>query len=61
MPEQILEEQMNNVDFWLNELRSLGVCPQRKSELNDEKGLHDLADNIKEMLYQQYKTAYAEA
>jgi hypothetical protein len=61
MPEQILEEQMKNVDFWLNELRSLGVSPLRKSELNDEKELQYLANNIKETLYKEYKAAYAQA
>jgi hypothetical protein len=61
MPEPAFEEEMKRVDYWLNELRSLGVPARRKNELNDGKELHDLADNIKQTFYQEYKVAYAEA
>ncbi len=60
MPEHAFEEEMKKVDYWLNELRSLGVSARKKNGLNDSKELHDLTDNIKETLYQEYKAAYAE-
>lgn len=59
MPEYLFEEEMKKVDYWLNELRSLGVNARKKNDLNDSKELHDLADKIKKTLYQEYKTAYA--
>ena len=61
MPDQLFEEQMKKVDYWLNELRSLGLSARKKNELNDSKELHDLTDNIKERMYKEYKTAYAKA
>jgi hypothetical protein len=54
------KEQRNNKGYWLNELDSLGIEPKRENELNDEHELADLADNIKQMYYQDYKTAYSE-
>jgi hypothetical protein len=59
MPDQVFEEDMKKVDYWLNELRSLGVPARRKNELNDGKELQNLTDKIKEQYYQDYKTAYA--
>jgi len=61
MPDSIFQEEMKKVDFWLNELRSLGLVAKKKSELNDSKELHDLADNLKQTMYQEYKSAYAKA
>lgn len=61
MPEYIFEEEMKKVDYWLSELRSLGVNAGKKKDFNDSKELHDLTDKIKETLYQEYKTAYAKA
>jgi len=60
MQEQSFHDEMNNIDQWLSELRSLGVSPKRKNNLNDKKELQDLTENIKQELYQQYKTAYSE-
>ena len=42
------------------ELRSLGVEPKRANDLNDDKELQDLTDNLKLTYYQEYKTAYSE-
>ena len=61
MSEQSFQEQMHSIDQWLSELRSLGVSPKRKNEMNDKKELQDLTENIKQKLYREYKTAYAEA
>jgi hypothetical protein len=52
------KERGHNKDYWHNELDSLGIEPKRENELNDEKELAALADNIKQTYYQDYKTAY---
>jgi len=61
MPEQAFEDEMKRVDYWLNELRTLGLSANKKNDVNDSKELHSLADNIKQTLYQEYKAAYAKA
>ena len=55
------KKDMNSIDSWLAELCSLGISTKRKNDLNDNKELQDLADNIKQTLYQEYKTAYSQA
>ena len=50
----------NSFDSRLVELRSLGISYKRKNDLNDEKELQDLIDNIKQTFYQEYKAAYTE-
>lgn len=42
------------------ELRSLGIEPGKKNELNDEAELQNLIDNVKESMFQDYKTAHSE-
>ena len=46
--------------YWQNELDSLGIEPKRKTELNDEEELENLADIIKQAMFQDYKVAYGE-
>jgi hypothetical protein len=46
--------------WWLNELDSLGIVPKETNELNDKQEISDLSENIKQILYQDYKTAYSE-
>jgi hypothetical protein len=46
--------------WWLNELDSLGIAPKKTNELNDKREISDLSENIKQILYQDYKTAYSE-
>jgi hypothetical protein len=58
--QQSFQEEMNSIDQWLSELRSLGVSAKRRNDLNDKKELQDLTENIKQALYEQYKTAYSE-
>jgi hypothetical protein len=60
MQDQIFEEDMKKVDYWLNELRSLGINTKNRNSMNNTKELSDLTDNIKKNLYQEYKTAYTE-
>jgi hypothetical protein len=38
---------------------SLAIEPRRKNELNDIAELEALANNIKQVYYQDYKTAYS--
>ena len=44
----------------LEELKSLGVDPTRRTELNDENELAELADNIKQCMIHDYMLAYSE-
>jgi hypothetical protein len=54
------KEREDKKDYWQNELNSLGIEPKRNNELNDKEELQALADNIKQVFYQEYKTAYDE-
>ena len=58
--EAIGKEHPDKKDYWHNELKSLGIEPKRDNELNNEKELSELADNLKQTLYQDYKTAYSD-
>ena len=51
--------QMERKGFWDADLRSLGIAPGKKNELNDKVELQNLADNLKDAMYQDYKTAYS--
>ena len=54
-----LEQAKNG--YWQNELDSLGIQPKQKKELNDNKEeLENLADIIKQSMFQDYKVAYSE-
>jgi hypothetical protein len=48
-------------DYWENELKSLGIEPRRPNDLNDKSELEALAEIIKQVYYQDYKTAYSES
>ena len=53
-------QQANN-GYWQNELYSLGIVdPKQKKELNDDEELENLADIIKQAMFQDYKVAYSE-
>jgi hypothetical protein len=51
-------KQKHKIGYWESDLRSLGIVPTRKNDLNDEAELQNLADNLKDSMYQDYKTAY---
>lgn len=51
-------KQKHKLGYWESDLRSLGIVPTRKNELNDEEELQNLADNLKCSMYQDYRTAY---
>jgi hypothetical protein len=48
----------NEKDYWENELSSLGIECKRKNEFNDNEELKTLAIAIKQVYFQDYKTAY---
>jgi hypothetical protein len=53
-------QQILMINWWLNELDSLGVKPKKINILNDIQELGSLTDNIKQTFYQDYKTSYGE-
>jgi len=48
----------NDENYWQSELSSLGIDCKRKNEFNDKEELRALAVAIKEVYFQDYKTAY---
>ena len=53
-------QQQAKRGYWQNELDSLGIEPKQKNELNDDEELENLADIIKQAMFQDYKVAYSE-
>ena len=55
-----IDEHPENYGWWINELESLGMVDAKRSdELDNGKAeLKDLAENTKEMMYQQYEIVY---
>jgi hypothetical protein len=60
--QQQQQQQQAKNGYWQNELDSLGIEPRQKTELNDnkEEELENLADIIKQAMFQDYKVAYSE-
>jgi pheromone shutdown protein TraB len=66
----LFSEQANKKGYWINELESLGISPKEIVENNynnndDVKSnsieeLANFVDNIKQTMYQEYKTVYSE-
>ena len=56
------QQQRAKNEYWQNELYSLGILePKRNKELNDNKEeLENLADIIKQAMFQDYKVAYSQ-
>jgi hypothetical protein len=57
--EEQRQQQAKN-GYWQNELDSLGIEPKQKKESNDDEELENLADIIKQAMFQDYKVAYSE-
>lgn len=59
-----INEHPESYGWWINELESLGISDAKRSneldnDNNDNRAeLKDLAENTKEMMYQQYEIAY---
>ena len=59
--EEEKQQQQAKNGYWQNELYSLGIVdPKQKKELNDDEELENLADIIKQAMFQDYKLAYSE-
>jgi hypothetical protein len=56
MNASVFDRKAENGDYWLNELRSLGITMNRKNEFNDEKELRNLVDSIKRAFLEEYRT-----
>ncbi len=56
--EAFKKEHPYKKEYWRNELKSLGIEPKRQNELNDKAELQALAETIKQVYFQDYKTAY---
>jgi hypothetical protein len=57
--EAFKKEHPHKKEYWQNELESLGIEPKRPNDLNDKTELEALAETIKQVYYQDYKTAYS--
>jgi hypothetical protein len=58
-------ERADKKGYWINELESLGISPKQiewdyEIESDCIKELADHVENIKQALYQEYKTSYSE-
>jgi hypothetical protein len=58
--EEVQQKRQAKNGYLQSELESLGIEPKRKTELNDKEELENLADNIKQAMFQDYKLAYNE-
>jgi hypothetical protein len=54
------EQQQAKNGYWQNELHSLGIKQKEKKEINNKEENENLADNIKQSMFQDYKIAYSE-
>ncbi len=54
------QQQQAKNGYWQNELDSLGIEQKEKKELNDDEELENLADIIKQAMFQDYKIAYSD-
>jgi hypothetical protein len=58
-------EPIDKKGYWINELESLGMSPKEiekdyQSESDCIRELANHVENIKQTLYQEYKTSYSE-
>jgi hypothetical protein len=61
----LLIERPDKKSYWINELESLGISPKEiekdyQSESDCIKELANHVENLKQTLYQEYKTSYSE-
>ena len=54
------KEHIDKKEYLKNELKSLGIEPKRKDQLNDNEELLNLSDNIKQAMFKDYIIAYSE-
>ena len=54
------KEHPERYSWWLNELESLGIDTLEKNGPNNHKEASDLAEAVKQTLYENYLQAYSE-
>jgi hypothetical protein len=54
-------EHPEKYNWWLNELDSLGISTLQKNGLNNQREASDLAEAVKQTLYEEYLQAYSES
>jgi hypothetical protein len=54
------DNELDKEGYWFTELDSLGIHAKRKNELNDKKEMRDLVENVKQVMLQEYRSAYTE-
>lgn len=47
-----------SIEPWISELESLGVKSEKLNELNDVYEVKNLVENIKQTLFQDFKSSY---
>lgn len=52
-------EHPEKYGWWLNELVSLGITPNKVNELNDINEISNLTENLKQCHYQDYKSKWS--
>jgi hypothetical protein len=50
-----LQESFEKCEWWLSELRSLGIEVNKRNEFNDLKEISSLTDNLKRCYYSNYR------
>ena len=53
-------EELYKKGYWFSELDSLGIHAKQTNELNDRKEMKDLVENVKQVMLQEYRSAYTE-
>ena len=48
----------NSLIPWVSELESLGIRSKKLNELNDVYEVRNLVENIKQSLFQEYKSSF---
>jgi hypothetical protein len=54
------EKELDKEGYWFNELDSLGIHAKRKNEPNDKEEMKDFVENVKQVMLQEYRSAYTE-
>ncbi|HYX55572.1 MAG TPA: hypothetical protein VE818_05395 [Nitrososphaeraceae archaeon] len=52
------KEHPQKYGWWISELSSLGIKRIKRNDMNDRKEITDLTQNIKQALFQEYRTVY---
>ena len=58
LPKSYDKSYHGKYSWWIKELDSLGIAVNKINEFNNIKEVSSLANNIKQMLFQDYKTLY---